>query len=198
MEYIIRVEKEIDFSRAEKAMISNYKWTEGYAPEAFAQLIYIEGRGFALRMTAKEANPKAVYTNYGESVYEDSCLEFFVSFNPQSPKYMNFEMNSNGAFLAAVRTERANKTPINMLAPLPKVKASKDSEGWTVEVFFSNDFIGKTFGKFCFVRGEKIKGNFYKCGDKTEIPHFGMWSPIENEKPDFHRPEFFGEMVIEE
>ena len=61
----------------------------------------------------------------------------------------------------------------------------------------SLDFIGKTFGKTQFSRGEVIKGNFYKCGDKTEIPHFGMWSPIDSEKPNFHQPQFFGEMEIE-
>lgn len=197
MEYIIRVENEIDFSRAEKAVIANYKWTEGYSPEAYAQLIYVEGRGFALRMTAMESDPTAVYTKYDEPVYKDSCLEFFVNFNTANNKYMNFEMNSNGAFLAAVRTERANKTPINMLAPLPKVKANKEDGCWTVEVFFSNDFIGKTFGKFCFSRGESFKGNFYKCGDETPIPHFGMWSPVDSDKPDFHRPEFFGTLTVE-
>ena len=198
MEYIIRVEKEIDFSRAEKALISNYKWTEGYAPEAYAQLIYIEGRGFALKMTAMEENPKAIYDKYNDPVYKDSCLEFFVRFNSESPKYMNFEMNSNGSFLAAVRADRANKTPINMLAPLPRVKATKEEDKWSVEVFFSNDFIGKLFGKFSFARGESFKGNFYKCGDETEIPHFGMWAPIDNPTPDFHRPEFFGTLKIED
>ena len=197
MNYIIPVEKEIDFSRAEKAMISNYKWTEGYAPEAYAQLICILGRGFALRMTCKETNPKAVYTKYNDPVYKDSCMEFFASFNPESNKYMNFEMNSNGAFLAAVRTERANKTPIDTLAPLPEVKAVHTEDGWSVEVFFSNELIGALFGKDSFKSGESFKGNFYKCGDETEIPHFGMWSPIENEKPDFHRPEFFGTFTIE-
>lgn len=198
MEYIIRVEKEIDFSRAEKAYISNYKWGEGYAPEAYAELIYIEGRGFALRMTCLESDPKAEYTKFGDPVYKDSCLEFFVSFRNDSPKYMNFEMNSNGAFLAAVRTERANKTSINMLAPLPKVKATKGEGFWQVETFLSNDFIGKTFGKFCFVRGESFKGNFYKCGDETAVPHFGMWAEIDADAPDFHRPEFFGNLTIEE
>lgn len=198
MNYIIPVEKEIDFTRAEKAMISNYKWTEGYAPEAYAQLMCVEGRGFALRMTAVEKDPKATYTKFGEPVYEDSCLEFFVSFNNANKKYMNFEMNSNGAFLASVRTTREDKTSIKMLAPLPKVKTSRDENSWTVEVFFSNDFIGKTFGKFSFGRGESFKGNFYKCGDGTEIPHYGMWAPIDSDKPNFHLPEFFGTLTIEE
>lgn len=41
-----------------------------------------------------------------------------------------------------------------------------------------------------------IKANFYKCGDETSVPHYVSWSPIEVENPDFHRPEFFGELVL--
>jgi hypothetical protein len=197
MEYIIRVEKEIDFSRAEKAEISTYKWTEGYAPKAYGELIFVEEKGFALRMTAFEDTPKAVYTKYDEPVYKDSCLEFFVSFNLDNGKYMNFEMNANGAFLSAVRTDRKNKTEIDKLAPLPEVKPFKGDGFWGVETFFSLDFVEKTAGKSSFARGESFKGNFYKCGDETEIPHFGMWSPVGTENPDFHRPEFFGTLTIE-
>ena len=197
MEYIIKVKKDIDFTDVPKAEISCYKWETGYEPEAYAQLIFIEGRGFALRMTAYEENPKAIYTKYGEDVYKDSCLEFFASFNPDSPKYINFEMNANGAFLSAVRTDRHNKTPIDFLAPLPKVTPIKGDGFWGVEAFFTLDFIGKTFGKFCFARGESFKGNFYKCGDETPKPHFGMWSPVELDHPDFHQPAFFGTLTIE-
>ena len=32
--------------------------------------------------------------------------------------------------------------------------------------------------------------------DKTAHPHYLSWSPIGTEKPDFHRPEFFGELVL--
>ena len=80
---------------------------------------------------------------------------------------------------------------------MPRAKLNKSETEWTVEAFFTLDFIGKTFGKTEFSRGEVLKGNFYKCGDKTAIPHFGMWSPIDSEKPNFHQPQFFGEMVIE-
>ena len=149
-------------------------------------------------MTAMESNPKAEYTaRFNDPVYKDSCLEFFVNFD-NGDKYMNFEMNSNGSFLAAVRSDRANKTPINMLAPLPRVKATKEEDKWSVEVFFSNDLIGKLFGKFSFARGESLKGNFYKCGDCCAQPHFLSWSPIDLPQPNFHCPEFFGEITLYE
>jgi hypothetical protein len=41
---------------------------------------------------------------------------------------------------------------------------------------------------------EKIMGNFYKCADETISPHYLSWNPIDAPAPDFHRPEFFGEI----
>ena len=196
MEYIVKTKTAIDFTDVPKALINNYKWTEGHTPKAFAQLIYVNGEGFALHIEAEEQNPTAVYSNYNDPVYKDSCLEFFVNFN-NGDKYMNFEMNSNGAFLAAIRTDRKNKTPIHELVELPAVKAVKTESSWGLDVFFSNEFIGMLFGKDNFKSGDSFKGNFYKCGDETPIPHFGMWSPVDNATPDFHRPEFFGTFIIE-
>ena len=198
MKYLIKRVKNADFSKAEVAKISEYRWEKGYSPRAEARLLYVAGKGFALQMIAFEGSPTAVYGSYNDPVYKDSCLEFFVSFNKRSPKYMNFEMNSLGAFLAAVRTDRKNKTPIHELASaLPEVKPIKGEGFWGVEVLFTKDFIKQTFGVSRFCAGDVIKGNFYKCGDETPVPHFGMWSPVDNPTPDFHRPEFFGELVLE-
>ena len=45
--------------------------------------------------------------------------------------------------------------------------------------------------------GLKARMNLYKCGDNLSHPHFLSWRPIQTEKPDFHRPEFFGEVTFE-
>ena len=37
---------------------------------------------------------------------------------------------------------------------------------------------------------------FYKCGDKTAHPHFLSWNPVGTPAPDFHRPDFFGELIL--
>ena len=39
-------------------------------------------------------------------------------------------------------------------------------------------------------------GNFYKCADETMNPHFVSWSPIDLPEPNFHCPEFFGEIYL--
>ena len=46
-------------------------------------------------------------------------------------------------------------------------------------------------------KGLHARGNFYKCGDGLKVPHYVTWAPIATEKPDYHRPEFFGELFFE-
>lgn len=191
--YQVYTRETVDFTDIPKAEISHYRWTQGYTPKAFAQLIYVDGLGFALHMEAFETDPKADCVMYNQPVYKDSCLEFFVNFNPEQPDYINFEMNANGAFLSARRPGRKNKTPIHeLLSDLPAVRSAKLADRWTVDAFFSLQQIETLFGRSAFAAGDTFMGNFYKCGDETPIPHFGMWSPIDLEQPDFHQPSFFG------
>ena len=70
-----------------------------------------------------------------------------------------------------------------------------DKEGvqtWRVGVVIPFELIGVDPGNL----PHSIRANFYKCGDKTAHPHYLSWSPIDTPKPDFHRPEFFGELLL--
>ena len=58
------------------------------------------------------------------------------------------------------------------------------------------DKIKGLFGKADFSPGDVLRGNFYKCGDDAAFPHYGMWSPVLTGEPDFHRPEYFGELAL--
>lgn len=197
MSYIIERQKELNFDKAKPAYISNYVWGGIYRPAAFAKLVLVEGKGFALQMTCYEKNPKAVYKNYNDPVWLDSCLEFFASFNNNSKLYINLEMNSDGAFLMGLRESRESKRDSAEITPIPSTKVTKTGGYWQVEYFFDFEVLDKLFGKVDYTSGYTFKGNFYKCGDETDFPHFGMWNPVGTEKPDFHRPEYFGELVIE-
>lgn len=186
-----------DWEKAGKAEITSYSWGCEYKPPSYGQLIKINGMGLAVRMISFEAEPKTVYSSYNDPVFKDSCLEFFASFN-SSPLYMNFEVNSKAAFLSAVRKERKNKTPIHELININDISIPpiKEKDFWGFEAVFTFDVINRLFGECSFDQGQSFKGNFYKCGDETAIPHFGSWSPINTLSPDFHRPEFFGEFII--
>ena len=115
-----------DWPTIEKAPIDCYPWGGDYRPRAYGQCAFLPGRGLAVRLTAWEREPKAVYTANGDPVYKDSCLEFFASFDAHSQKYMNFEMNANGAYLASVRTNKADKRMVaDLTAALPVVRAER-------------------------------------------------------------------------
>ena len=188
-----------DWPTIEKAPIDCYPWGGDYRPRAYGQCAFLPGRGLAVRLTAWERDPKAVYAANGDPIYKDSCLEFFASFVAHSQKYMNFEMNANGAYLASVRTNKADKRMVaDLTGALPVVRAERGDGFWSVETLFTEDFIRDCFDGCRLTCGGAFRGNFYKCGDETASPHFGCWSPIENPEPSFHLPAYFGEFRIGE
>ena len=47
------------------------------------------------------------------------------------------------------------------------------------------------------LNGLHARANFYKCGDKLRHPHFLTLFPIDLPHPDFHCPQFFGDIRFE-
>jgi len=134
-------------------------------------------------------------------VCEDSCVEFFVS--PESDGiYYNFEFNGIGTCLLGTGTGRENskRTDPEIISKIRRqtsvgekpVKERKGRFFWTitiaipVEVFFRH--------KIKTLKGKTFKANFYKCGDKLSVPHYVTWNPVGTDKPDYHRPEYFGQL----
>ena len=44
--------------------------------------------------------------------------------------------------------------------------------------------------------GLRLRGNFYSCGDLSPAPYYAAWSEVDTGTPDFHRPEYFGELLL--
>lgn len=194
-QYIINTVTELDWSKAETAEISTFKWFTDYAPETNAKLLILKDKGIAAKYCCREKNPKAIYTKFYEDVYKDSCMEFFFAFKKDGI-YVNCEMNSNGAALIGVGKGRDNRVRLDQIITPPTVKAFVGEDYWTVEVFFDIPTLKAIFGEFSLESGTVIYGNFYKCGDQTAHEHYGMWAEVGTETPDFHCPEFFGELLI--
>ncbi len=196
-EYLIKTKENLVWDEIPKAEIATYKWVSGYEPKAYAQVAVLKGKGLAAKLTAFEKDPLAEKKNFNDPVYEDSCLEFFAMFDPNGKKYINIEMNSAGAFLATVREAEGNIVTIDNFITLPKIKVEKDNEKWSVEVFLKFEDILAMFPGTEFSSGFVIRANFYKCGDKTAVPHYGVWNDIEGDKISYHQPEYFGKLIIE-
>ncbi|MDD4772404.1 MAG: carbohydrate-binding family 9-like protein [Eubacteriales bacterium] len=196
--YVMYTKDEVDFTDAPKAYIDIYRWGTDYTPKAYAQAVFKEGDGFYIRMECEETDPRAVNTNYNDPIYEDSCLEFFVIYMPHlSGKYINTEMNANGAYLCYFCDSMADNVTIDTVTnSMPVVTSFKTKTSWGVNLYVPLGLIEDAYGSADISKGSKILANFYKCGDKTAVSHYGSWNEVINENPNFHLPEYFAEIEI--
>jgi hypothetical protein len=181
--------------------VDHYLWlTNGYRPRVEARLGWSAGFLY-VRFRVAEKRAPVRYMKFQDPVYKDSCVEFFVDMFPEKRLgYANFEMNAAGTLLAAFGRDRDHRQPLwpEDLAGLSVVPGEAPWEGvdaWSVAYRIPLDLFRKLFDGE--IRpGQRAAANFYKCGDETPRPHYGAWSPVGTPSPDFHRPEFFGEVVF--
>lgn len=183
------------------AKIDTVNWTEyPYKPDVEFRAAHT-GDALLLNYRCTEDAVRAAAQVDNGPVWEDSCVEFFVSFDGKN--YQNVECNCQGTILSACgpdRNERVAASPqllkgVKRYASLADGLPLEGPVSWEVslivpvETYFQSGL--KSFD------GVHATGNFYKCGDKLPTPHFLSWNAIEVPAPDFHRPEYFGEIEFE-
>lgn len=191
------VEARGEIVNAPVVRVDSFRDGSGYEPETTAAVVYVKGEGLLCRMECRETNPKAVITAFNGDTYKDSCLEFFINCAPeQGEYYLNLEGNAIGTLHCKYGKDRFGRMPLAEGIPFPACTAEILPDRWRAEYFLSLETIRAVFGKEELLPGDILKGNFYKCGDETDHPHYGMWSPVTQERLDFHVPAFFGQFII--
>lgn len=190
-------------------------WNEHFPahPHATLRLAHT-GEMLFVRFDVEGRGLRAMHTTDLEHVNEDSCVEFFVT-NVQGTRYFNFEFNCVGVCNASHRISKAEDVyrltseelqsvvrwssltssgvgEAALAAPFDKRKGNYT---WSLTIGVPLRMLGVT--EDMLVKTVRLRGNFYKCGDKTVEPHYLSWNPIYNEQPNFHLPEFFGELLLE-
>ena len=176
----------------------SYPWdNNGYRPDVNFQLSILED-AFSLHITTIECNPKRDEKEHLHYVHRDSCVEWFANFAPdQTSSYFNFELNANGVLYAAFGENRLERTLLTLEdVSQMNIQSAILENNWTIDFCVPFTLIKKYIPGFEYTKGCSILANFYKCGDRTAYPHFGIWHPIDLPNPDFHRPEFFGEIIL--
>ncbi len=185
----------------EPLTISSYLWLKnGYEPRVEVRLGYTPTSLFVSFRVA-ERRVRACFTRFQDPVYKDSCVEFFVDACPERGRgYINFEANALGTMLIAFGRDRHDRRPLSVvevagLEIRPSLAEPVDGDigpdGWALDYRIPTGLFEALYG-ICLGPGSRAAANFYKCGDETERPHYGAWSPVEIPTSDFHRPEFFG------
>lgn len=194
------VERPFDWADIPKIELKEYSWGGTYRPYVSAQMVLIKGEEFRIRMECDEKDPLARYTENNTLVCTDSCMECFVIYKPElNNGYINFESNANGALWNAFGPDRYDRHfLIDLGLEEPVVTIEKSDDGWSCEYGVSLKTIEALYGNADFKDGDIMKGNFYKCGDETAIPHYASWKPIDMPQPDYHQSAFFGELRITE
>lgn len=183
--------------------IDNVCWAEDfpYAPCVKFRIAHT-GDFILINYRVEEQAVRAVAETDNGNVWEDSCCEFF--FSPSADNmYYNIESNCAGKILFASGNTRNNRKryPLDFVARIDRwsslgngiFEERKIAEPWEMCLVIP---VSMFEGVKC-LSGMTSHANFYKCGDKLTVPHFLSWNLVETEKPDYHRPDYFGEIVFE-
>ncbi|MDR3653038.1 MAG: carbohydrate-binding family 9-like protein [Paludibacter sp.] len=191
-----------DFGDCNTVEILN--WVETYPYRPITQFSIARSiDSIFIKFSVRGSMLRAIYSNDQDPVNEDSSVEFFCQV-PGNDKYMNFEFNCIGTCKASKRVSRNkdvtpfSKEELSMIKRYPSMgrRAFNEMEGmfdWELTVKIPLRIMGIDPNHL----PKKIMGNFYKCADGTDSPHYVTWNPVKTERPDFHRPEFFGELLFE-
>lgn len=174
-----------------------WKGRKDERPEVRFSLAH-NNRSVFLKFFVEEKEIRCHVIQINGPVWEDSCVEFFVSFDETG--YYNFEFNSIGTVLAAFRKNRNERTLLSedilkKVETYTKLNKKNDRFYWEMLIVIPVDlFVHHSLPS---LQGVVSKANFYKCGDGLTQPHYLSWNKVESETPDFHLPQFFGEVVFE-
>lgn len=195
----------LDASSVAYESIAEVNWAKDfpYAPNVHFRIAYTDS-SLLLHYRVAEDTVRAVTSEDNGRVWEDSCVEFF-SAPVGNTGYYNMEFNCIGSALVRYGKDRHERksAPQDILhqikrwSSLGSVPFQEKTSQCSWEVALIIPFSAFFLHEVRPYSGLRMRANFYKCGDLTAKPHFLSWNKIAVDKPDFHRPEFFGELIFD-
>lgn len=197
-EYVLkRVAGQPDWSQIPVMHIDYQKKDVKHGITAQAQLCW-DDTGIHVHLSCSEPHIRKELTQKLDPIWEDSCLEFFLR-PTEDLHYFNIEFNPNCALFLGYSKGKPNIVRLivpgymeKMFAPVSNIT----EDGWEITYTVPFEFIQNFFPTFEPKSGLQFYGNCYKCGDKTDVPHYLMWNPLPAEC-SFHSPEHFGKLILE-
>lgn len=182
--------------------IDRLNWQEDYPyrPLVVAYLAY-DAEALYLHYVVDGEDLRTLSPGDGNYVHEDSCVEFFMQ-PAVGEAYINFEFNAAGVCYAAhhASPKEATLLTTDEFASIERWATYQGKHGLEETGKHSWELTASipwtTMGYEADTLPKHLRANLYKCGDKTAHPHFVSWAPIAEPQPAFHRPQFFGELIL--
>jgi hypothetical protein len=130
---------------------------------------------------------------------KDSCLEFFFQPEPDDPRYINVEFNSNGCLYLGMGTciqDLIRLLPEANICSIFDPRIQKLEHGWEIHYQIPYSLIRRLFPKFTATPGKTIRANCYACSDLSQPHYYLSWNPITEEPFTFHHSSCFGSMTF--
>lgn len=176
-------------------------WPDRFPDKPEVELgICCNGPEILLNFSVWEEFTRAVCAHDKENIWEDSCVEFFFA-PADDGLYYNFEFNSIGRMYLCCGRDRNDRvflpeesySMVRRRSSLGNKPFDIRNVGkWELEVVIPASAL--VFHDLHDFRGLHASGNFYKCGNMLPRRHYLSWAPVVTPSPDFHRPEFFGQL----
>ena len=178
-----------------------------YKPLAEFRIMHSETEIY-LQFHVRENGVRATYGyDFGSLPYTDDCVEFFMIPSDRDSSYFNLEMNciGHGTFNYGPDRSERHRCGDALISQIRR-RSSLGSEPfgtregeqeWTLTIAIPKRLYAQADLDLTSFSGRTVRANFYKCGDKTAVPHFLSWNPIGTERPNFHTPEWFGALYFE-
>jgi hypothetical protein len=189
--------------------ITNYMGkVPAFKPVAQAKMMYDDEYLYVI-FHVKDCFVRCLTKEINGPVWEDGAVEFFFAPDVNKPLlYFNLETNCGGTALMhynlVPRKESKMLTTddikeVEMAHTLPQIidPELKEPVTWTLEYKIPISMLEKYAPVTHPKKGVAWKANFYKIAENSSNPHYITWSLVENEVPDFHKPEFFGKIIFE-
>ncbi len=201
------IEKMLDNRSIPFHTISNQNWENQYpySPEVRFRIAYSKEEIY-LQYNVREKYIRAQYKeDEGSAPYKDSAVEFFVIPGENDSIYYNLELNciGVGTFAGGPNRKERSRFGKDVLSQIRRA-STLGSEGfdtkagdfeWQITIALPIELF--SLNQIAPLSGRSVKANFYKCGDELPEKHYLSWNKVGTEKPDFHRPEFFGILLFE-
>ncbi len=177
----------------DRAQLLSLDWSWGdESPKTCAYMLYGD-KGISVKFETEEHPVTVNYFSNNDPVNRDSCVEFFLNPDTDNAKnYLNFEMNTKGVLHLQVGTEEKRQDICDVDFNIFNIETKLLNSGWILKIYIPFDFLKRYFKNI----SKEMKGNLYKCGDRTENPHYLSWSPVNTKYPSFHNTESFGKLIL--
>lgn len=156
-----------------------------------------------LAFTSTDPKLLVKHSKRDATVYEDDCVEAFLSSGRDQKRYFEFEFNPRNAQMdASVVFQQlyGDDKVVDYtwdcagLKTATRTKGKGANQRWTIEIALPFSSIGRE-GKSPTI-GQTWRANFYRIDYGGRVPEFICWSPTILDPPSFHVPARFGRFVF--